>query len=75
MHFIKFPVGVVRLVESENGLAARFGKALAQFLVVGRLLGGAHIVGLLAVRLFGGLVLARRLANRVHLVRRRVHYR
>ena len=62
MHLVKLTVGVVRLIEGENGLTARFGKALAQVLVIGGLLGDAHIVGLLAVRFLGGLVLARRLA-------------
>ena len=70
MHFIKLTVCVVRLVEGENGLTARFGEALAQILVISGLLGGAQIVWLLAVRLFGGLVLAWRLAYRVHLVGR-----
>ena len=75
MYLIKLSVGVVRLVEGENGLTARFGETLAQILIISGLLGGAHIVWLLAVRLLGGLVLSWRLADRVHLVGRRVHYR
>ena len=74
MDLVELAVGVVRLVEGEDGFTARLGEALAQVLIVCGLLGSVQVVRLLAVRLLLDLVVTWRLANRVHLIGRRVHY-